>query len=234
METNNEKYGLNVYHVSDTHGYHGDLKIPDNVDVMIHSGDATNYRDVSLNHHEFENFVDWYESVNVPIKIYVAGNHDAMLNMVRKDSERRLRDAGIEYLNKESLTIYGCKFYGDPTTPSYGNWHFMADRTKIQKHWKLIPDDTNVLITHGPPKGILDLTTDTQRNLLQVGDKSLANRINEIETIKYHLFGHIHNCENVVNTGTRTIGNVVYSNAAAVEDRKFHKGVIFNGNIFEI
>ena len=111
---------MNLLHISDTHGKHEQLKLVNNVDICIHSGDATNYRDLARNFHEFEAFVDWYANVPIPIKIYVAGNHDCALYSQRKDAERRLRDAGIEYLNYDSLTIGKEKIFGYPTTPRFG------------------------------------------------------------------------------------------------------------------
>ena len=228
---------MKILHISDTHGKHDLLKLHDTKDIelCIHSGDSTNYHDIARNFHEFERFVDWYSKVDIPNKVYVAGNHDAFLYNVRKDAERILRDAGIEYLNYESLTVNGYKIYGYPTTPRFGDWYFMADRGKIQKHTDTIHNDTQILINHGMPKGILDLTENIHRNLEMVGDKSLLTRINKLEKLKLFCGGHIHNNKHITNTGLRIINGVTFSNAAMVKDGEFEKQeTYFHGNIITL
>ena len=87
----------------------------------------------------------------------------------------------------EEIIIDGIKFYGSPNTPEFMSWAFMKQRGKsIAKIWKKIPDDTDVLITHGPPKGILDLCKDGH-----VGCQDLLERVYEVQP-KFHIFGHIH------------------------------------------
>jgi len=49
------------------------------------------------------------------------------------------------------------------------------------------------------------------------------------------MFGHIHNCNDIINAGTRTIPGLdtIFSNGSVVTDGKFGK-LSSNGNIFEI
>lgn len=226
-----DKYGLLIHHISDTHGFHNEIKVDLNTDVVVHSGDATNHRESVFNFHELEKFLDWYSGVPIPIKIYVPGNHDSFIASHIKDSSRMFRDAGIELLNKESITLNNLKIYGDPMTPNYGGWYFMTDRSKIAKHWGLIPTDTDVLVTHGPPKGILDMGL--HRNELEFcGDSALGKAIKKIPSIKLNCFGHIHNHKDIVNTGIRIIDEVYYSNAACVKDGDI-TGLRSNGNFFQ-
>lgn len=222
---------MNLLHISDTHGKHEQLKLVNNVDICIHSGDATNYHDVSRNFHEFESFVDWYSKLDIPTKIYIAGNHDSTLYNMRRDSERLLRDSGIEYLNYDSLTIGKEKIFGYPTTPRFGQWYFMADRSKMDRHCSMIPDDTTILINHGMPKGILDLTEDVDRKLQMVGCSNLFRKTQELKNLRLFCGGHIHNNKHIINTGMRRVGTVTYLNSAMVTDGEFEKeSKYFHGN----
>ena len=229
------KNDLSAWHFSDCHGKHDYLNIPLNADISICSGDSTNYHDIARNFHEFEAFVDWYSKVPIPTKIYVAGNHDSYLYNVRKDAQRRLRDAGIEYLDHDTLTIYDEVIYGYPTTPTFGQWYFMADRSKINKHVEMIPQSTTILINHGMPKGVMDLTENRDYSLEMVGDSALFKKTQKLENLKLFCGGHLHSNKDIINTGLRKIGNVLYSNAAMVKDAAFEKvETYFHGNLINI
>jgi Icc-related predicted phosphoesterase len=92
------------------------------------------------------------------------------------------------YLQDQSVIIEGLKFYGSPWQPTFHNWAFNKDRgEKIKTEWDKIPSDTDVLITHGPPFGILDKTVDNEK----VGCEELLLAVNRIKP-KIHIFGHIH------------------------------------------
>ena len=226
---------MKVLHISDTHGFHDQLKIPKDIDIIIHSGDATNYNDYR-NEKEFYDFVEWYSLVPVQHKIYVAGNHDWYIANFKKQSEKVLYDNNIIYLNKSEVTIEGTKIYGDPTTPTFGNWLFMANRNKIHKHWELIPEDADVLVTHGPPYGVLDLALSPKGYdiIVQVGCKSLSNKLQELPKLTHHMFGHIHDNNGSKNSGVLIRDGITYSNASAVKDEQFEDGIFYQGNIFNI
>ena len=111
----------------------------------------------------------------------------------------------------------------------------MKARHKLDRVWSMaIDDDVDVIITHGPPKGILDLSEDRNGCLEYCGDKSLLNRVKEVKP-KLVLFGHIHNARNIVNTGIRKIYGLetIFSNATTVTDGKMGK-LTSNGNVIEI
>jgi Icc-related predicted phosphoesterase len=167
-------------------------------------------------------------------KIYVAGNHDTSIEkgLVTKDD---FKNAGIIYLENESVVIDGIKIFGSPHTPNFGNWAFMKERTKLERFWRLaIDEDVNIVVTHGPPKGILDKSYDRENNLECCGDKSLLNRILEVQPT-YSLFGHIHNCKDIVNAGVQKLSvcNTFFSNGSVVTDGKFGK-LSSNGNLITI
>lgn len=226
---------MKIWHISDTHTYHVLLNIPENVDMVIHSGDATNPRDSFTSKEQMQNFIYWFSLLPIKHKIFVAGNHDVCIerNYIKKDDFDK---AGIIYLENDWIEIDNLKVWGSPFTPSFGNgWAFNKDRTKLHDIWKHIPDDTDIVVTHGPPKGILDLSYNFSSGELEFcGDLSLKKRMLNIKP-KLCLFGHIHNSEDVINAGTMKLSmcDTIYSNGSVVTDGKFGK-LSSNGNIFEI
>ena len=226
---------LKIWHISDTHTYHHLLNIPSGIDLVIFSGDSSNNRDEYLNEHEVLDFIDWYKSLDIKYKIYVAGNHDTSIEgrLVRRDL---FEQNGIIYLEDESIIINGIKFYGSPITPTFGNWAFMRKREKIYKFWDDIDDDTDVLITHGPPKNILDLTYERSGETVLTGCSNLAKRVMKLKKLKLHCFGHIHNFKDIKNQGIKIIpekNNCIFSNGSVVEDGRFG-WLTSNGNIFRL
>ena len=227
---------MTLLHISDTHAFHGLFPMHrfEGIDVTIHSGDCSNYKDPYKNEQEVRNFIEWYKHVPVANKIYVAGNHDTSIER-RFISREDFTDNGIIYLENEGIAIDGINYWGSPHTPSFGDWAFMKSRHKLHRVWENIPDDTDVLITHGPPKGILDLSTDRQHNLEMCGCNSLRKRVEKMN-LKLMCFGHIHNSEGITNQGTARIGgkDTIYSNATCVFDGRFDKGLTSYGNIIEL
>ena len=223
-----------IWHISDTHTYHGLLDIPDSIDIVIHSGDATNPRDPCKNKIEMENFIEWYSSLPIPHKIFVAGNHDISIerNFIKKvDFEQK----GIIYLENDWIKINEITIWGSPITPTFGQgWAFNKDRSKTHDVWKNIPNNTDVIVTHGPPKGMLDLSYDRSNKLEMCGDVALSKRVIDINP-KLCLFGHVHNCKDIINAGIKqlSIRNTIYSNGSVVTDGKFGK-LSSNGNLLKI
>lgn len=206
--------------------------IPKNIDVMIHSGDATNVYNPLSNFQEMKSFIDWYSRIQIKNKIYIAGNHDTSVER-KMITHQDFKDAGIIYLQLEEVIIDGIKFFGSPYTPTYGDWAFMKKRGKLHDVYTNIPDDTDVLISHGPPKSMLDLSYDRGNNIEMCGCKELWNHIYYRPNIKYVLYGHIHSFKDIINTGVRVVNGVTYSNASVVNDGKF--GMLTSyGNILEI
>jgi Icc-related predicted phosphoesterase len=225
---------MKIWHISDTHGYHDLLVVPEGIDLVIHSGDCSNPRDPYNNEPEVRDFIDWYKELPIKNKIYVAGNHDTSI-------ERRLvtaidfEDNGIIYLENDYVTICGVKIFGSPHTPQFGQWAFMKDRTKLERFWRLaIHEPCDIIVVHGPPKGCLDKSYDRNNNMESCGDKSLLNLVLEMQPA-YMLFGHIHNCKDIINAGMLQLSGYKtwFSNGSVVTDGKFGK-LTSNGNIFEI
>lgn len=228
---------MNVLHISDTHGFHN--QIPKErflgVDMVVHSGDCSNWRDVNRNQIEVIDFLNWYADAPVKYKIFVAGNHDTSIERKRVTKED-FAAAGIIYLENEGIEIEGIKIWGSPITPTFGDWSFMKARDKIHEVWKTIPDDTDMLIVHGPPKGVRDLSYNRKNELEFCGDLALVKRIMQIQP-KQVLFGHIHNFKDIQNQGVSVYSRypkTIFSNATCVEDGRFDLGLTSLGNTFTI
>lgn len=225
---------MKVWHISDTHGFHDLLTIPSDIDLVIHSGDCSNYRDPYSNESEVRTFIDWYKELPIKHKVYVAGNHDTSIEKgLVKASE--FYENNIHYLENDYVTIEDVKIFGSPHTPQFGNWAFMKDRIKLERFWRgAIHEPCDIIVVHGPPKGCLDKSYDRDNNMESCGDKSLLNLVLDMEP-KYMLFGHIHNCKDIINAGILKLSGCPtwFINGSVVTDGKFGK-LTSNGNIFEI
>jgi Icc-related predicted phosphoesterase len=222
-----------IWHFSDTHGYHDLLNVPENIDIAIFSGDCSNFRDVYRSEQEILYFLEWYKSLNIRCKIMIAGNHDTALER-KFISKQTLESSGIKYLENESIEIDGIKIWGSPYTPSFNDWSFNKKRDKLHDLWQTIPEDTNIVVTHGPPAAILDLSYNSKNLLEYCGCTALKKRMLNLEP-RLHLFGHIHNCQEIINAGYTKLSNykTIFSNGSVVTDGKFGK-LTSHGNIFEI
>lgn len=190
--------------ISDTHGQHRSLKLPKG-DVIIHAGD------ISKSGHpvEIEDFLDWFSKLKFKYKIFIAGNHDFFLEHAHPRVIEQMIPKGVIYLNDSGAEINGIKFWGSPITPWFHNWAFNRERgEEIKQHWDLIPDDTDVLITHGPPFGILDETVYSKRT----GCEELLLKVYQVKP-KFHFFGHIHE-----DYGNYTKGETIFVNASVLDD----------------
>jgi Icc-related predicted phosphoesterase len=224
---------MKIWHISDTHQYHDQLTVLDNIDLVIHSGDFTNVRDPIRNESEVHKFLDWYRELNIPNKVLIAGNHDTSLErgLVKGDY---IESLGINYLFNDSVTIGGLKIWGSPHTPTFGKWAFMKPRNTISRVWETIPKDTDIIVTHGPPKGFLDITNRRDNLQEQCGCSALTKRTMDIQP-KLVCFGHIHNTRDIYNSGTKKIAglNTIFSNGACATDGIWGKATS-NGNVIEL
>ncbi|MGQ0541098.1 MAG: metallophosphoesterase [Blastocatellia bacterium] len=175
--------------LSDTHNCNSQIAVPDG-DILIHSGDAT----ITGTVEEIKLFNKWFSNLPHKRKIFVAGNHDWLFER-NNDFARTLLNGEIIYLQDSPTEIDGLKIYGSPWQPRFYDWAFNLMRgEELSRKWKLIPNDTNILITHGPPNGILD-EVPRSWGIDYTGCEELRKRIEEIAVfgkLKLHLFGHIH------------------------------------------
>lgn len=183
--------------ISDTHTKHHEVDVPDG-DVLIHAGDSTNIGRIN----ELEDFAVWFGTLPHKHKIAICGNHEVNINGRTDIFKSIMEPFGVVVLHQESIVIEGVKFYGEPRTPSFYNWGWMYERGKeAKKIWKSIPDDADVIISHGPPYGFGDRCPDFESNRFRhpeepriyhhVGCKDLMKRLMEVRPM-LHICGHIH------------------------------------------
>lgn len=179
---------MRIVAFSDTHGRHEDVVVPDG-DVLVFAGDYTGAGIGSVSR-ELKRFNAWLGSLPHKHKIVVAGNHDGILQRFEEAAPKLMPNA--VYLQDREIVIDGVRFYGSPWTPEFMSWYFMLPRggKEIASKWAVIPDETDVLITHGPAYSILDYIEweDIEDN---VGCKRLYDRCCQLK-LKAHIFGHIH------------------------------------------
>ncbi len=178
--------------ISDTHGLHDHVKVPPQGDILIHCGDSTN----DTGRAALRSFLVWFERQPQPRKILIAGNHCGAFSLWPDLARAMVKEVApsVTYLQDEAIEIDGIKIYGSPWTPTFFDWHFMKDRGgDIRRYWDMIPDDTDVLITHGPAYGCLDVSgySDGAERNPKVGCKDLYEAILRVRP-KVHAFGHIH------------------------------------------
>lgn len=185
---------LKITVISDTHNKHNQLDLPGG-DILIHSGDISSRG----YNHEINNFCKWFEeqSSKYTTCVFIAGNHDFGFEDNPKEALEIVNSyKNIDYL-QDDLLMFGngnydsmIKIYGSPWQPEFYNWAFNLPKNgaELDYVWNNIPMNTDILITHGPPKGILDTSGYGDSDL---GCEILLNRINIVKP-KIHIFGHIH------------------------------------------
>lgn len=174
--------------ISDTHNKHNHIptKYLAGGDCLIHSGDVSGRG----SRYEVEEFLKWFNELPYTHKILISGNHDFFFEEASKEEvdETMSKYPNIIYLNDSGVEIEGFKIWGSPVQPWFYNWAFNRKGTDICKHWDLIPLDTNILITHGPAKGYLDMTLNGD----VTGCPYLLDKISELKNLKLFVHGHIH------------------------------------------
>lgn len=196
---------MRLVFISDTHNQHNKLHIP-NGDILIHSGDATGNGSIQ----EFTEFNEWLGTLSHPTKIFIPGNHDRLAELDETLARKILFNA--EVLIDQEFIYKGIKFYGSPWQPEFFNWAYNLPRgEKLAEKWALIPNDTNVLITHGPPHGILDNIKGRAEHL---GCVDLKDRVLQVKPM-IHAFGHIHSG---ANGAVKLQHGTLYINASQLDE----------------
>jgi Icc-related predicted phosphoesterase len=176
--------------ISDTHCRHNNVKFPKG-DVLLHAGDVSYGGKKS----EIVDFLNWFSSQKFAYKVFIAGNHDFYFETTVRSELEELIPKNVIYLNDSGISIENINIWGSPVTPWFYNWAFNRHRgAAIQKHWHMIPDNTDILLTHGPPYGILDRVINNKPS----GCKNLIQKVHEIKP-KVHVFGHIHEAYGKLN-----------------------------------
>jgi len=206
---------MKIVIISDNHKqWLGDLP---QADMLIHAGDAClggGFKELK----EFSKHVK--ENYNFKYKLFIPGNHDRCFEENEAQARGILKD-WIVMIN-QGIGIEGTNFWGSPVTPPFENWAFNWEDKERKELWDKIPvsanskGNTNILITHGPPKGIMDTVLKPSGPFMReehVGCPFLAERIKHLD-IKYHIFGHIHGCH-----GHKEVNGVHYINTSMLDER---------------
>jgi predicted phosphohydrolase len=187
---------ITIVAISDTHGMHHAVTVPTG-DILIHAGDITLHGDIG----ELDEINTWLGSLPHTHKILVAGNHDFCFE--RDPEACRTHLGNCLYLQDQAVTILGIRFYGSPWQPWFFDWAFNLQRgPELRAKWDMIPADTDVLITHGPPYGHGDRTSRGQ----QVGCEDLLEAVERIRP-RLHVFGHIHEDAGISHNAHTTLIN---------------------------
>lgn len=194
--------------ISDTHGRHFLIedRIPDG-DILVHAGDFCGRGNMM----ECKAFLEWFAAQRHAHKICIAGNHDVWMEKGLPDAIESIIPRNVTYLNDSGCEVRGIKFWGSPVQPTFYDWAFNRDRgDPIQKHWDLIPNSTDILLTHGPAHGHCDQTIRGDRP----GCKNLYAVIHDRVKPRLHIFGHIH-----FGYGTsRSSDNIHFVNASICDE----------------
>lgn len=226
---------IRIICISDTHGLHTKIKIENYINpkvsnILLHAGDCTNVG----KENEIIDFVQWFQNIKgFDCKIFIAGNHDfgfENYNGIRHHNEapwlhhilneENLSQSDVVYLHDSEFTYEHpdiskpLKIYGSPWQPEFYNWAFNLPRNgnELKEKWNQIPDDTDILITHGPPHGIRDFVVD-RSGALQVGCELLRQRVDNMNLL-LHVFGHIHGAY-----GPMLINDTAFVNASTCTER---------------
>ena len=195
--------------ISDSHSKHKQLlnHLPGG-DLIVHAGDLTS---VGFKH-EIEDFCKWFEKLKYSNKVFIAGNHDHGFERDHNSAYEIVKKYKINYLQDSMIEIDGINIWGSPWQPEFCNWAFNLPRNgwQLAEKWNYIPEDTDILITHGPPFGCLDIVNGRKEN---IGCELLTERLKIVKP-KIHVYGHIHS-----GYGYKFDGNTHYFNASVLNEK---------------
>lgn len=202
--------------ISDTHGQHAKLTVPDG-EVLIHAGDFMAFGDRPK---EIVDFNQWLGKQPHLHKVVIAGNHDLMFER-HPGAARELLGNAI-YLENSGVELLGLKIWGSPVQPEFNSWAFNVARgAAIRRYWRMIPPNTDILVTHGPPFGVLDRAYSSPH----LGCEELLLSIEEIRP-RLHVFGHIHG-----GHGSSASNGTQFVNASVVNEAY---RVVYDPQVVEI
>lgn len=206
---------MNIACISDMHERYNFVKEWPVADVLVVAGDITVHGTLS----ELARFANLLRTLLYPYVVVVAGNHDRSFEHCPSTAVETLvgemKDR-VFYLQDSGVEIEGVKFWGSPWQLRYGNYAFNIDRdSELKRYWDMVPTDTNVLVTHSPPAGILDSVEEEWwkdgkpvKVILNRGSDALLKTVKSIKP-QAHIFGHIHE-----GYGTHKEDGTTFVNAA--------------------
>jgi Icc-related predicted phosphoesterase len=197
---------IRIVCISDTHELHRELAVP-NGDLLIHAGDFTF---LSKRPSMLRDFDKWLGELPHRYKVVIPGNHDYVL----EDPQQHWQISNATLLVDSGIEVEEIKIWGSPVTPLYGGAFGKSNAADRKRHWAQIPEGTDILITHGPPFGILD---GAPGGNIHEGDPELWEAVLRVRP-RLHVFGHVH-----AGYGTRPAKSTLFVNAALFEDGELSK-----------
>lgn len=205
---------------SDMHGKLSSIKIPEG-DVLVLAGDILkNFymgapdKDASRQLRALEDFLGFLDRTSFKKVVMIAGNHDWVFQLRNEDARKIVAmHPKTIYLQDEGATVEGLKFWGSPHQPEFCDWAFNEPRDgkALAQAWSQIPEGLDVLVTHGPPFGIMDSSPTV--NCHEVGCRLLLERIQAVKP-RWSVFGHIHGAY-----GRKKIGETEFLNVSLCDER---------------
>ena len=194
---------MRIVFISDTHNKLSKIVIPDG-DLLIHCGDVTMRGDYG----HLEQFNRELGALPHKHKLFVAGNHDHPFE--HDNARARALVPNAIYLEDELIEIAGLRIYGSPWQPEHKKLAFNLPRgsAELAAIWAKVPDQIDILVTHGPPKGIRDWTPVWP----SIGDELLLERVLAVRP-KIHAYGHAHHAY-----GMEEKDGIIYVNAASLNE----------------
>lgn len=191
--------------ISDTHNQHEDLDLPKG-DVLLHAGDISGRGSLS----EIRSFLHWFASRDFPYKVFIAGNHDFFFEKYTLEEISTLIPEGVSYLQDSGTQIGDFRIWGTPVTPWFLDWAFNRQPgPDIRRHFDLIPESTDILLSHGPVYRILDRSSRGE----YLGSRDLLAKTLEIRP-RVQVFGHIHEAY-----GSWEEEGILFLNASVLDHR---------------
>lgn len=166
-------------------------------DILIHAGDFTMF---SKSMNAIVDFNQWLGELPHRFKVFVPGNHEFFLEA--DPSRRSLLDNATALIN-EGIEIQGLRIWGSPVTPLYGGAFGLSSAEDRRRLYAQIPENTDVLISHGPPYGVLDSEVNSG---LHSGCRELFDAVMRVRP-KLHVFGHVHSAHGIFQTDQTTFIN---------------------------
>jgi Icc-related predicted phosphoesterase len=201
---------IKIVAVSDTHGQ--EVKNLPKADLLIHSGDWScggSFQDTNK-------FLIWMSKIRMDYQkvVVVPGNHDKYPYHNQSLAKEEFRKLSIDLLIDEATYFQGKKIYGMPWTPIFFDWAFMADDHKRKAYCEAIPSDTDILITHGAPKGYLDvLAANSSDPGAHAGCEFLKEALDRVKP-QLHTWGHLHE-----GSGIQMLNGTILVNASSMDER---------------
>ena len=205
---------IKIVCISDTHEAELEPEMFPDGDILVHAGDLT-YRgtidSVTAAAKQLGKLRNKFERI-----IAIPGNHDFLFEKEPVLARKIMEEHGIDLLINESLTTHGLKFWGSPTCPPFGRWAFYKNDKEREELWNSIPNDTDVVITHGPAEYILDEVECINHmgySLEHTGCEYLHKRLMELKP-QLHVCGHIHE-----GYGKKLLNGTIFINASYKDER---------------